>query len=144
MSHLKGAVTRISVSVSKAQKAKRTEKEEKGMTEATSSPFPAHHSEGARLNLELPTFNGDPKLWQHFKDMFQATKESRGKHLKHVERRYLLLKFMDTKEARAIVQSHADGDYDAALEALTQKLWKSSNHLPSACTRVGGRRQLYL
>ena len=59
-------------------------------------------------------FNGDPRQWQQFENMFQATMESQGKNLNDVEKRCLLLKSMEVEGARAIVQSHTThGDYAA-------------------------------
>ncbi len=46
--------------------------------------------------------------------------ESRGKHQKDIEKRFLLLKSMEAEEARVIVQSHAHRDYATAIKALKQ------------------------
>ncbi len=46
--------------------------------------------------------------------------ESRGKHQKDIEKRFLLLKSMEAEEAHAIIQSHAHGDYATAIKALKQ------------------------
>ena len=108
--HLKRSSQQLSHTLAKAYKDAPAPK-------ASSTPM----YEGAQLNPELPVFNGDPRQWQQFDDMFQATMEFRGKHLKYVEKRCLLLKSMEAEEARAIVQSHAHGDYAAAMEALKQK-----------------------
>ncbi len=69
--HLKRSSQRLSHALAKAE-ARSKEDKDAPVLKASSTPTYT----GARLNLELPVFNGDSRQWQQFEDMFQATMES--------------------------------------------------------------------
>ncbi len=66
--HLKRSSQRLSHTMTKAEAKYKDTPAPKASSTST--------HEGARLNLELPVFNGDPRQWKQFEDMCQATMES--------------------------------------------------------------------
>ena len=73
-----------------------------------------------KLNLELPTFSGNPMDWTDFHALFTASVDKRGVSLVDAEKCCLLLKAMSSEESRRIVKYYSSGSngYEAALKVL--------------------------
>ena len=73
-----------------------------------------------KLNLELPTFSGNPMDWTDFHALFIASLDKRGVRLVDTEKCCLLLKAMSLEESRRIVKHYSSGSNgcEAALKAL--------------------------
>ena len=82
-----------------------------------------------KLNLELPTFSGNPMDCTDFHALFTASVDKRGVSLVDAEKCCLLHKAMSLEEFRRIVKYYSSGSngYEAAPKALED----AYGHLPT-------------
>ncbi len=75
------------------------------------------------LEVELPTFNGDPLDWQTFEEILQNLMKSRGASLSQAEKASILAGRMRKEDDRKLVRSFAGTieEYNCAIAALTNQ-----------------------